>query len=114
MFLPLSALNDPVFEYRDFAIGQLQTGINGGHAIGFDRRSNALDHLAGGGVTFDNGSTATEIGLGGSLRIQAQRDFFRDCVGAVATVALVGKDRADVAIEFDGPAGSEGGQREDE
>ena len=112
MLLPFGAFGHPLAQRLDLGGGEFQAGIDGRHALGLVLRSDSPDHLAGGGIPFDDGAPPTQVRLGSRFTIEAQRNFFGGGVGCMAVVALVGKDGPDVAVEFDRAVECRGEQRQ--
>ena len=86
MLLPRAALLDPAADEVDFARGERSAG--GGHVAGFVAEGDAAENLVAGS------------GAGGE--VEAELRHAGGLGGAVAGVAAVGKDGANVAIELDG------------
>ena len=76
MLLPFGAFGHPLAQRLDLGGGQFQAGIYRRHALGLVLRSDSPDHLAGGGIPFDDGAPPTQVRLGSRFTIEAQRNFF--------------------------------------
>src|SRR6476646_3265627 len=108
MFLPLSALLDPIVDDLDFGICQFKAGRDRRHAKRRLRRD-SLHNNAGRGVVLDDRSAPlSEISLGCSFAVQTKRNLLRYCIGSMACEALIGKNRSNVAVEI--YVGSFGGE----
>ena len=102
MLLPLGALGDPVCYRLDFFGREPDAGVRGRHALSRLFGGDAANHLALLGMAFDNGVPAVgEFGFGVFFVVETERDVFVLGVWAMADVALVGEDGADVSVKFD-------------
>ena len=101
MLLPFGALLHPPAHQVDFVGGERGTGRGGGHAHRFVFGGDAANHFALAGIAGDDGVAAAKVGGGYGFQVEAEFGFAVSRIGAMAGVALVREDGADVAIELD-------------
>ena len=104
VFFPFGALLDPSLNQIDFGGRQCAAGGHGRHAPGGFGGGDPPDHLALRDVAGHDGKASAEVLLGVGLDVEAQLRPPARLVRAVAGVALIGKNRPDVAVELDRPA----------
>ncbi len=101
MLLPLGALLDPFLEERDLSIAELLTELLGRHAFVLFRVGDPLDELAVIRFARLDGPIAAAVGLRFLFHIQPEIRLAGVLVRPVAGVAVVGEDRANVAVVLD-------------
>ena len=98
----LAALFDPAAQECDLFRSQRLSRVGWRHArvwvVGFD----AEDELAVFGIAWDDGRSGFARGMRVLRAVEPELGFARGGVWSVASEALVGEDRADVAREVDG------------
>src|SRR5207245_9434208 len=108
VLFPRRALLDPAADERDLAGVEPVGGPDWRHAHRGIRGCDAADHFAGRRIARHDSEMAAQILFRSGFGVKPQLALSISLVRPVAGVALVGKDRPDVAVELDllrlGPA----------
>ena len=109
MRLPNSAFLDPSRKQIDLLRGKRLSGFDRWHPIVFILCGDAFDERALFGMSGDDGEiVGLQFRQGDFFEVKAQASFAFACVRPVASVAVVGKDWANVPVEIDLPGISRG------
>ena len=110
MHFPPGAMVDPLADEIDLLVRQSALGVGGRHALLLLLCADALIETAGRGISGNDDGMAGAVGEHAFLDVQAQARHPLFFVGAVAGEAIVGEDRADIAVEIH--SGGRGGERQ--